>query len=153
MGESGWLDSTPQKFNGFHCRCGRSSFIIASNIPGLSYLLMLDISEVLSILVNVQLAALYLCHLLKVFFPIHSTSPSLFLYMNLPGESWHAIKSQNIFRRPTVTLEIYTLNLVEFWFGSIPGPQCWTASWRVSEIYSPSDSPCMLHCSSLYVFF
>ena len=48
---------------------------------------MLDISEASSILVNVQLAALYLRHLVKVFFHIHSTSPSSFLYWNLPGES------------------------------------------------------------------
>lgn len=39
---------------------------------------MLEISEASSILVNVQLAALYLRHLLMVFLPIHSISPSYF---------------------------------------------------------------------------
>ena len=47
---------------------------------------MLDISEASSILVNVQLAALYLRHLLKVFLPIHSNFPSYFLLGNLPGK-------------------------------------------------------------------
>jgi len=47
---------------------------------------MLDISETSSILVNVQLAALYLRHLVKVFFPIPPISPSLFLFGNLPGK-------------------------------------------------------------------
>jgi hypothetical protein len=48
---------------------------------------MLDISEASSILVNVQLAALYLRHLLQVFLHIHSISPSYFLLGNLPGKS------------------------------------------------------------------
>lgn len=48
---------------------------------------MLDISEASSILVNVQLAALHLRHLVKVFFTIHSIFPSLILFGNLPGKS------------------------------------------------------------------